>query len=113
MSVPVIYHLKHEGIKGNIKMRVGQLIAQRSELGYSIGRNEIAQALNLAVQSVDVALRELSRRNEHGLAAICHEAESMRGQWIVFDASLMPKKDKREDARPPAKRRRVIARHWR
>jgi hypothetical protein len=110
MSRPIIYHLKHEGIKGNIKMRVGQLIAQRSAAGRSVGRNEVAEVLNLPLRSVEVALRQLSRCNEHGLAAICHAAESMRGQWIVFDASLLPSKDKREDARPPcrAAARRVL-----
>lgn len=75
------------------QMRVAEFLVARSDEGRGSSREEIAQALNIAVASVDVALRELhkrvgrvmhpSGRFEVDVCAVTHMDHFERGHWFA------------------------------
>jgi hypothetical protein len=107
MSEEFIYACKRPLIR-TIKMRVAEYIVKRTDEGRGCSRAEIAQALNVALVSVDVALRELvklecyvphpSGKFEVVVKAITHMADRERGEWFApaLGRHLLPKSDGRE-----------------
>ena len=107
MSDAMIYVAKRNAGR-TIRERVAQYIVDRSDEDRGCSRCEIAQALNLALVSIDVALRELAKLEDCGVhpggtftttvKAITHMGHAQRGEWFAPAAGrhLLPTEDGRK-----------------
>lgn len=106
----LIYAIKRNPAR-TYQMRVAEFIVKRTDEGRSCSREEIAQAVNIDIKSVDVALRALharigrvmhpSEKFEVDVHAIAHMDNCRRGSWFapLLGRFLVPELDGRENNR--------------